>query len=121
MADYSQQWKQLLLETQKTTDAVAAECGFGFADLVRQEYQKFSQSKTPRDEYELELRDQEQMNLSAKIASVAGADKAAKAHRLVAPAILTATRAFCVHVSLRDNVVQEGIQLSTEINTLCAK
>lgn len=121
MPDYAAQWTKILKEAETTTESVAVDCGFAFATLVRQEYQKFTKLKVPEDDYQFEVCEQLQMNLSAKIGSVAGADKLAKVNPKAAPEILVATRAFCVHISLRDHVVEEGMGFSQEIALLCAK
>ncbi len=121
MSNYDTQWTALLKEARATSESVAQECGFGFSNLVRGEFEKFARRSVPEDADQLESCTQEQMNLSAKIASIAGADKMAKAHRQAAPDILTATRAFCTHTDLRDHVVEEGMSLSTEVAKLCSR
>ena len=116
MSDFDRQWESLVSETQRSVDGAASKCAFAFGALIKQEFEKFKRLHVPTDDFDWELRQRMQMNLLAKVGSIAGADKLAQQHRRRAPEILQATRSFCNHVSLTDDVAKEGIVFTAELN-----
>jgi hypothetical protein len=94
-------------------------CTEPFSELILHELHEFCSQAPPKSAEELEARQRQRNQLTAKTGAISFASTMATLHRGAAPQLAELTKQFCVAVCLDDDVTAQSGTLSAQITSVC--